>query len=255
MSEIVRVELINGYVFRMLIDIYGKLGIVAIPIYFKKDCIEIYATGNMRSGERDIICAAHIDAEEIPDYYFDTKHANLKDADDPAYLIPIETDRFVKILKNFQKSNMLKLSIDTKNKNLCVSHESYRNEIPPIQISNHQDIEDFNIPDRPSVRIDITKFTGAMKNISSSFKSGEIHFEVFDNGLLIKNSNGSTEFGYIPEDAVGYITNVSVKFARVFKLGSGVKGSVIKVYSSDNGILCLSHKIDTIGEHKIFLLS
>ena len=71
------VEITNGYVFRQIFELYDKLVMQGIPIFFKEDGITIRTGTTSTRGNRKIISDIELYTDDVIEYYINTDLATV----------------------------------------------------------------------------------------------------------------------------------------------------------------------------------
>lgn len=258
-------EITNGYVFRQIFELYTKLVVRDIPIFFSEDGITIrVGTGNKNG--RKLISNVEIIADDIIEYYFDENFSDVKAEKDTAALI-LEQFNINDIgfkLKSIAKTNAVRLFKYNNSKIVNIELKGIINNTNYIESNKYQSVEydlsGFNdITDTPNIKIEINHFCTNMKGLTRGDPE-YISFKVYPKGLEVESWNTSGvkmsegHWGNI-EGKTYYETKVNNSVIKALcKINSMAVYSIVKIYSSKKGYLKLSHKIADFGNHDIFLI-
>ena len=257
-------EITNGYVFRQIFELYDKLIINVIPIYFKENGF-ILRGGSGTNSKRKIVSDVEIFAEDIIDYYLNVDLATVPRTEDSGacFIEQINLNSLKTIFKSIAKSNSVKIYRTKDSNDIHIEVKGLTTEYSRISSSNYQtvnyDISEFdNLSETPNVKIDIGQFCSSMKGMTRG--DTEItNFKVFDKGLIIEGINNS---GFIVKDGkwgnkeeTSTETKVNSSIIKALcKISSIANYSIIKIFSNQNGYLKINHKVGDFGEHNIYLI-
>lgn len=255
-------EITNGYVFRQLFEIYDRLVVNVIPIYFKETGVTI-RTGIIDNG-KEIISDMEIFTDDIIYYYLNTALSTIpKNKKNKAcHVEQFNINKLKNIFKSISKSNSVRIFKLKDNEDISIEikgltiERSYLPKVSYQLIEN--DISHLNNDKIPNAKVDINQFCTTMKAMSRG-DVDIIIFKVYKHGLLIvgKNNNNenikSSSWGIIGNNC--YETKMNINIIKALcKISGTTFYSIIKVYSNKDGELKLTHKISDFGEHTIFLL-
>jgi len=258
-------EITNGYVFRQIFELYVKLVIQGIPIFFRDDVITIRAGSGNKNG-RKLVSNIEIFSDDIIDYHFNEELADIKANEDSPAII-VEQFNINDIGNNFKsiaKSNSVCLFKKKDAKHAAVQTKGLITDVSWIECAKYQSIEyDLSgfddIGEKPNMRIEINQFCSIMKGMTKGDPE-YISFKVYPKGLVVESwsSSGSRmrngSWGSV-EDKDFFETKVNNSVIKALcKINSMAIYSIIKVYSHKNGFLKLFHKIGDFGQHEIFLI-
>jgi len=257
-------EITNGYVFRQIFELYDKLIINVIPIYFKENGF-ILRGGSGTNSKRKIVSDVEIFAEDIIDYYLNVDLATVPRTEDSGacFIEQINLNSLKTIFKSIAKSNSVKIYRTKDSNDIHIEVKGLTTEYSRISSSNYQtvnyDISEFdNLSEIPNLKIDIGQFCSSMKGMTRG--DTEItNFKVFDKGLIIEGINNS---GFIVKDGkwgnkeeTSTETKVNSSIIKALcKISSIANYSIIKIFSKKNGYLKINHKVGDFGEHNIYLI-
>lgn len=259
-------EITNGYVFRQIFELFDKLVIQGIPIFFKEDGITIRTGTNGTRNERKLVLDIEIFSEDIFEYYLDPELASQPATDKtPACHVEQFNINIIKnILKSITKSYSIRIYKTTESDDILISMRSVTTEHAKISPVRYQaldyDFSSFNdTPDTPNIKIEINQFCVNLKSMARG-DTDYTSFKVYPNALLVEgcNSNGvvmkDANWGEINEDEEYFETKVNTSIIKaLYKINSMTYNSIVKVYSCKKGHLKLSHRISDFGEHNIYL--
>ena len=255
-------EITNGYVFRQIFEIYDRLIVNVIPIYFKESGVTIRTSA--RNNGREIISDIEIFTDDIINYYLNPELASFPKDDDhkACHVEQFNINKLKSIFKSISKSNSVRLFKRKDNSDIIIEvkgvtiEQSVLNKISYQLVEN--DISNLNHDVYPNVKIDVNQFCICMKGMAR----GDIDciiFKVYENGLEIdgKNTNGdktkTSSWGLIKGEC--FETKVDVNIIKALcKISGTTFYSIIKIFSKRNGEIRLHHKISDFGEHNIYLL-
>lgn len=257
-------EITNGYIFRQIFELYVRLVIQTVPIFFKEDGITI-RTGSGSKNSRRIISDIEIFTEDIIHYYFNKELANIKETEETSsftveqFNIKEIGDNFKSITKTgairiFKKEGSKHANVEFKNLTTdtswleCIKFRSIEYDLSPFD----------SLMDRPNIKIEINQFCSVMKSMTRG-KPEYISFKIFNNGLVIesRNSGGGlikkSKWGQIEGKFFETRANENVNKALCKVNNMSING-IIKFFSNRDKYLKLSHKIGDFGEHNIYLI-
>jgi hypothetical protein len=261
-------EITNGYAFRQIFELYSKLFIQGIPIFFKEDGMTI-RTGNSRKG-RQLISDIEIFGEDIIEYYFNKDLAKVKSTEETTAYTPEQFN--IGLLQNsfkaVAKNNSLRIYKTDDSPDTKVEIKGLTTQTSTIVFNKFHSIEydlsEFeDLTDVPNFKLEISQFCVTMKNIIRGDPE-YISFKVFKNGLAIESWNSA---GIMMNDSRWNVdekdykenkfleTKINTPIAKAFcKISSMTIHSIIKIFSDKKGYLKMSHKIADFGEHNIYLI-
>lgn len=257
-------EITNGYVFRQIFELYIKLVIQGIPLFFKEDGVTIRAGSGNKNGRR-LISNIEIFADDIIDYYFNEELADIKAGEETPAII-VEQFNINDVGNNFKsiaKSNSVRLFKEKGAKCAGVQTKGLITDISWIECTKYQSIEyDLSgfddIEDKPNIKIEINQFCSIMKGMTKGDPE-YISFKVYPKGIEVESwsSSGTLmrngNWGHIEGEPFETKVNHSV-IKALCKINSMANHSIVKFYSNKDGYLKLVHKIGDFGEHSIFLI-
>lgn len=256
-------EITNGYVFRQIFELYDKLVINSIPMFFKESGVTIRACVFSTRDNRKLISDAEIYTEDIISYYINTDLSTVKgDEDTPACQIEkINMNTVKSVLKSISKANSVRLYKTTLSDDICIEIKGLTVENSKITSGKFQntdyDISPFKgLPEEPNIKIDIGQFCTTMKGIMRD--TDFTIFKVFDGGMIVEGRN--TIGSVVKDNRWGKTTGesfsckVGTNFVKALcKINGMANYSIIKVYSNTDGQFKLNHKIGDFGEHNIYI--
>lgn len=257
-------EITNGYVFRQIFELYDKLVINSIPIFFKESGVTIRACILSTRDNRKLISDIEIFTDDVIEYYINTDITtiNNEDSDTPCQIEKISMNTVKSVLKSISKSNSVRLYKTTNSDDICIEIKGVTVENSKITTGRYQssdyDISSFDdIPEQPNIKIDISQFCTTMKGIMRD--TDFTIFKVYDNGLIVEGHN--TIGSVVKDNRWGntsdnnyYECKVGTNFVKAFcKINGMANYSIIKVFSNKDGAFKLNHKIGDFGEHNIYV--
>lgn len=265
-------EITNGYVFRQIFELYDRLVIQGIPVFFKEDGITIRTGTSGSRNNRKLISDIEIYTDDIIKYEIDTNLATIpRDNDlgeEPCHIEQFSIGNMRNICKSIAKSNNIRMYKTTECDDVIIEVRGLTTEKSRLISGKYQsinyDISHFiENKSKPNIKIDINQFCTTLKGMTRG-EAEYTSFKVFERGLLVEGKNslnqtmkdgrwGNVPDEYINEDYVETKVNSSIVKA-IYKISSMSTYSIVKVSSIENGYLKLSHKISDFGEHNIFLL-
>lgn len=256
-------ELTNGYVFRQIFEMFDKLVIDSIPIYFKECGVTIRASALSTRDQKIFTSDIEIFTDDIIEYYINTDLTTIKNkcSETPCQIEEINMTTVKTVLKSITKAKSVRLYKTTDNTDICIEIKGVNKEISKITSakpkSSDHDISKFeDLPDTPNVKIDIGQFCDTMKGITRD--TDFTNFKIYQKGLVIEARNrlGSV----VKENSWGYVTGkfyecaVGTNFTKALcKINSMANYSIVKIYSNKDKRFKLNHKIGDFGEHNIYI--
>ena len=267
-NEIIyNVEITNGYVFRQIFELYDKLIIEGIPIYFKESGITI-RTGT--SGSRDarkLISDIEIFTDDIINYYMNKEFANIKGTEENSscYIEELNINTVKSIFKSIAKSNSVRIYKTTHSDDVFIEIKGMSDEQARLTTSRqrkvHYDISEYQDElTEPNLKIEISQFCTTMKGMTRG-DSEYTSFKVFEKGMKIEGKNGTAsilkqmKWGEVDDELEFCETGVNSSSIKALTKISGMSNySIIKIFSEKDGLVRLNHKIGDFGEHNIYLI-
>ncbi len=257
-------EITNGYVFRQIFELYDKLVINSIPMFFKKSGVTIRTCVLSTRDNRKLISDIEIFTDDIIDYYVNTDLTTIKEneSETPCQIEKISMNTVKSVLKSISKSNSVRLYKTTSIDEICIEIKGITIESSKITSGRYQnldyDISQFgDISDTPNIKIDIGQFCSTMKGIMRD--TDFTIFKVYPNGVIIEGRN---TIGSVVKDNKWGITGgedfyeckVGTNFIKALcKINGMANYSIIKLFCNKNGCFKLNHKIGDFGEHNIYV--
>ena len=259
------IELTNGYVFRQIFEIYDRLIVNVIPIYFKENGVTIRTSS--KNNNKEIVSDIEIFTDDIINYYLNPKLASIPNTKNKkaCHIEQFNINKLKSIFKSISKSNSVRLYKYSDSEDIVIEIKGVTNEQSVLNKVSYQlienDISSLNNTIEPNVRVDTNQFCTTMKGMSR----GDINlitFRVYDKGLIVigNNNNGDkskfSSWGKIEEEDTNYYeTSIDVNVIKALcKISGTTFYSIIKIFSNKSGELRLHHKISDFGEHNIYLL-
>jgi len=258
-------EITNGYVFRQIFELYDKLVINNIPIFFKESGVTIRASILSTRDNRRLISDIEIFTDDVIEYYINTDLTTIKkeDSPNPCQIEKISMNTVKSVLKSISKSNSVRLYKTTDSQDICI-------EIKGVTIENSKitsvkckssdngisDIED-DLPDLPNIKIDIGQFCTTMKGIMRD--TDFTIFKIYKNGLIVEGRN--TIGSVVKDNRWGNVEGdewseckVGTNFVKALcKINGMANYSIIKIFCNKDGCFKLNHKIGDFGDHNIYI--
>lgn len=272
-------EITNGYVFRQIFELYDKLVIEGIPMYFKDTGITIRTGSSSSRDSMKLISDIEIFTDDIIHYYMNEDLATIKKSDEQesaCYIEELNINTVKSVFKSIAKSNSVRIYKTTLCDDVFIEIRGLTTEHSRLTTNKfrkfHYDISEYQDDfEKPNLKIEISQFCTTMKGMTRG-DAEYTSFKVFPEGMMIEGRNGTgsitkdMRWGKLPDqDDVAieieydkddyYETKVSSSSIKALTKISGMSNySIIKIISSRNGLLRLSHKIGDFGEHNIYLV-
>lgn len=259
---IFNIEITNGYVFRQIFEIYDRLIVNVIPIYFKESGVTIRTSA--RNNGREIISDIELFTEDLISYYLNPELASFprRSEQKACHVEQFNINKLKSIFKSISKSNSVRIYKLATESDIYIEVKGITNEQSVLNKISYQlvenDISQLNHDLYPNVRVDVNQFCTCMKGMTRG-DIDYIIFRVFKEGLEIngKNTNGDktkrSVWGVVEGDY--FETKVDVNIVKALcKISGTTFYSIIKIFSRRNGEVRLHHKISDFGEHNIYLL-
>lgn len=272
-------EITNGYVFRQIFELYDKLVIEGIPMYFKESGITIRTGSSSSRDSMKLISDIELFTDDIIHYYMNEDLATIKkseDQDTACYIEELNINTVKSVFKSIAKSNSVRIYKTTLCDDIFIEIRGLTTEHSRLTTNKfrkfHYDISEYQDElAKPNLKIEISQFCTTMKGMTRG-DAEYTSFKVFPEGMMIEGRNGTgsitkdMKWGKLPEqedvavevefDEDDYFeTKVSSSSIKALtKIGGMSNYSIIKIISTRNGLLRLSHKIGDFGEHNIYLV-
>jgi len=259
-------EITNGYVFRQIFELYDKLIIEGIPIYFKDSGITIRTGTSGSRDSRKLISDIEIFTEDIIEYYMNEDLANIKgdENNSSCYIEELNINTVKSIFKSIAKSNSVRIYKTTESDDVFIEIKGVSSEHARLTTSRqrkvHYDISEYQDDNTiPNLKIEIGQFCNTMKGMTRG-DSEYTSFKVFEDGMRIEGKNGTASITkeMMWGDVEGedfFETGVnSSSIKALTKISSMSNYSIIKIFSHRDGLVRLNHKIGDFGEHNIYLI-
>ena len=260
------VEITNGYVFRQIFELYDKLVLYGIPIVFKESGITIRAGTSGTKGQRKLISDIEIYTDDIYEYYLNKELATTKGTDDQSacFVEQFNINTIRTIFKSVAKSNSIRMYKTTLSDTVMIDIKGLTTEHSRLLPTKYQGVDlDTSCFDNqnevPNVKIEITPFCSSMKGMTRGDPE-YTSFKVYKTGLLVASMGPSgslmkdNRWGNVETDNF-YETKVNLNVIKALcKINGMVNYSIVKIFSSNNGCMKISHKISDFGEHNIYLI-
>ena len=196
-KTIYSVEITNGYVFRQIFELYDKLIIQGIPVFFKEDGITIRTGTTSSRGGRKLISDIEIFSDDLIEYYLDKDLATIPASEDESAcsIEQFNINTIRNIFKSISKSNSVRIFKTTASDDVFIDIKGLTTEHSRVTPSKYQTINhDFsafdNISSSPNIRIEINQFCSTMKGMTRG-DAEYTSFKVFPNALLVEGRNGT----------------------------------------------------------------
>lgn len=265
------VEITNGYVFRQIFELYDKLVMQGIPIFFKEDGITIRTGTSSTRGNRKLISDIEIYTDDVIDYYLNVDLATVPASENESAccIEQFNINTIRNIFKSIAKSNSVRIFRTTMSNDIFIDIKGLTTEHTRVSPNKYQSI-DYNfsafddLSDKANIKIEINQFCSAMKGMTRGDPE-YTSFKVFPKALIAesRNSTGNLmkdgRWGKITEEDISKKRYVETKInptiiKALCKINGMVNYSIIKIFSEQDGLLKLSHKIGDFGEHNIYLI-
>ena len=274
-------EITNGYVFRQIFELYVKLVIQFVQIFFSKDIITIRTGSGVKNG-RKIITSTELNPNDLINYYFNEKCADIKETEDNPAII-VEQFNITDIGNNFKsiaKTSGIQFYREKEKKITSFRILGLTTDTFWVNCSKYQpvnyDLSGFeDIPETPNIKIDIKQFCAQLKSMNKGDPECFV-FKVYKNALEIESRNSNDvilrkgSFGKIKgslsslsERVAGssdkeeeyFTTKVNSSVVDALgKINSMAIYSIVKIFCCKDGYLQISHKIGDFGNHNIYLI-
>ena len=259
------IEITNGYVFRQIFELYDKLIISSIPIFFKESGVTIRSKVISTRDNTKLVSDIEIYTDDVLEYYINTDITTVtnKESENPYQIEKISMSTIKSILKSISKSNSIRLFRTTKDQDIKIQIKGLNIENAKINSSIYDNI-DINILaidqmelTAANIKIDIGQFCSMMKGVTRD--TDKIVFKIYKNGIDIEGKNIAGTI--IKNNSYGDIStleyfecNTGVSFIKsLSKINSMVNYSIVKISSNRNGFIKFSHKVADFGEHNIYI--
>ena len=271
-------EITNGYVFRQIFELYDKLVIEGIPVYFKESGITIRTGTSSSRDSMKLISDIEIYTDDIINYYMNEDLASIKRTDEqsPCYIEELNINTVKSVFKSIAKSNSVRIYKTTLSDDVFIEIKGLTTEHSRLSTSKHRkvyyDLSDYQDDmEKPNIKIEISQFCTTMKGMTRG-DAEYTSFKVFQDGLMVEGRNGTgsitkdMRWGSLPDSNDPNIevdierdsyfeTKVSSPSIKALsKISSMTNYSIIKVFSFRDGLMRLNHKIGDFGEHNIYLV-
>lgn len=265
-------EITNGYVFRQIFELYDKLVIEGIPVYFKESGITIRTGTSSSRDSMKLISDIEIYTDDIISYYLNEDLATIKRSEDttPCYIEELNINTVKSVFKSIAKSNSVRIYKTTLSDDVFIEIKGLTTEHSRLSTSKyrkiHYDISEYQDDiEKPNLKIEISQFCTTMKGMTRG-DAEYTSFKVFAEGLMIEGRNGTgsitkdMRWGTIPSEteidkSSYYETKVSSSSIKALtKISSMSNYSIIKILSFRDGLMRLNHKIGDFGEHNVYLI-
>ena len=271
-------EITNGYVFRQIFELYDKLVIEGIPVYFKESGITIRTGTSSSRDSMKLISDIEIYTDDIINYYMNEDLATIKRTEDqsPCYIEELNINTVKSVFKSIAKSNSVRIYKTTLSDDVFIEIKGLTTEHSRLSTSKHRkvyyDLSEYQDDmEKPNIKIEISQFCTTMKGMTRG-DAEYTSFKVFDEGLMVEGRNGTgsitkdMRWGSLPDSNDPNIemeverdsyfeTKVSSPSIKALsKISSMTNYSIIKVFSFRDGLMRLNHKIGDFGEHNVYLI-
>ncbi len=271
-------EITNGYVFRQIFELYDKLVIEGIPVYFKESGITIRTGTSSSRDSMKLISDIEIYTDDIIDYYLNEDLATIKKTEDEpsCYIEELNINTVKSVFKSIAKSNSVRIYKTTLSDDVLIEIKGLTTEHSRLSTSKyrkvHYDVSEYQDEvEKPNLKIEINQFCTTMKGMTRG-DAEYTSFKVFPEGMMVEGRNGTgsitkdMRWGNVPgskdpnievdiDPSSFYETKVSSSSIKALtKISSMSSYSIIKIISFRDGLLRLNHKIGDFGEHNIYLI-
>lgn len=264
-TMIFSLEITNGYVFRQIFELYDKLIINNIPMFFKESGVTIRNCVFSSRDSRKLISDIEIFTDDVIEYYINTDLTTITKAesDTPCQIEKISMTTLKSVIKSISKSNSIRMYKTTESNDICIQIKGINIENARITSgvyqSNDYDISHFeDLPDTPNIKIDIGHFCNIMKGITRD--TDFTVFKVYDKGLVVEGSNNigtvlkDNEWGEVDSKDSFHQCKIGTNFIKALcKINGMASYSIVKLFCNRDKCFKLNHKIGDFGEHNIFL--
>lgn len=261
------IEITNGYVFRQIFELYDKLIISSIPMFFKESGVTIRSKVMSTRDNTKLISDVEIYTDDVLEYYINTDITTVtnKESENPYQIEKISMNTIKSILKSISKSNSIRLFRTTQDQDIKIQIKGLNVENAKLNSSIY-DNTDINILEidqleisETNIKIDIGQFCCMMKGITRD--TDKINFKIYKNGIEVEGKNMAGTI--IKNNTWGDVNsseyfecNTGVSFIKsLSKINSMVNYSIVKITSNRDGFIKFSHKVADFGEHNIYITS
>ena len=277
-TTIYSAEITNGYCFRQIFELYDKLVIEGIPVYFKESGITIRTGTSSSKNSMKLISDVEIFTDDIIHYYLNEDLATIKrtEEESPCYIEELNINTVKSVFKSIAKSNSVRIYKTTLSDDIFIEVKGFTTEHSRLTTSKyhriHYDVSKYQEEDTPpNLKVEISQFCTTMKGMTRG-DAEYTSFKVFPRGLKIEGRNGTGSitkdmcWGEVPHssnlnlqvevDRDSYKeTKVSSSSIKALSKINGMSNySIIKILSTTDGVLVLNHKVGDFGEHNIYLI-
>ena len=277
-TTIYSAEITNGYCFRQIFELYDKLVIEGIPVYFKESGITIRTGTSSSKNSMKLISDVEIFTDDIIQYYLNEDLATIKrtEEESPCYIEELNINTVKSVFKSIAKSNSVRIYKTTLSDDIFIEVKGLTTEHSRLTTSKyhriHYDVSKYQEEDTPpNLKVEISQFCTTMKGMTRG-DAEYTSFKVFPRGLKIEGRNGTGSitkdmcWGEVPHssnlnlqvevDRDSYKeTKVSSSSIKALSKINGMSNySIIKILSTTDGVLVLNHKVGDFGEHNIYLI-
>ena len=256
-------EITNGYVFRQIFELYDKLVINSIPMFFKESGVTIRASVLSTRDNKRLISDVEIFTDDVIDYYINTDLTTITSGQsgNPCQIEKLTMTTVKSILKSISKSNSIRLYKTTDCDDIRIQIKGANIENAKVTSSAYQnsdyDISQFdNIRETANVKVDIGQFCATMKGIvrDTDFTT----FRIYDKGIIVEGKNAinsiikNNQWGIIEGEY--HECTVGTNFIKALcKINGMANYSIVKFYCSADKCFKLNHKIGDFGEHNLYI--
>lgn len=262
----------DGYIFRQIFELYYKLQMDNVQMYFKENSITIIKA---RPGDHSLVSKIVFDTNQLLEYYLNEKEASISAIDssdgETCHIEDIDVEGFKDVLKEAQKQGKIKLfrivGEDAIRIQICGTKNTENDNEVTLRCGNpiidNIDLKGFKQPlNKPNCRILLCSFCAAISGTSKISESQQTKISVYEHGLKMGavSSVGTIDrvnkWGDTTEtDVQPHFIKVDNKIMKALvKLTSLCPNGIILVYAERDKVLRLIHKISYFAEHAIYLL-
>ena len=136
-------EITNGYVFRQIFELYDRLVINGIPIFFKESGVTIRTGTTSCRDNRKLISDVEIFTDDIIDYYINTDLTTVKsvDSEKPCQIEKISMSTVKSVFKSIAKSNSIRFYKTTMSEDIFIEIKGVTVEHSRISSGRYQNTD------------------------------------------------------------------------------------------------------------------
>ena len=166
-------EITNGYVFRQIFELYDKLVIEGIPVYFKESGITIRTGTSSSRDSMKLISDIEIYTDDIISYYLNEDLATIKKTEDEpsCFIEELNINTVKSVFKSIAKSNSVRIYKTTMSDDVFIEIKGLTTEHSRLSTSKyrkvHYDISEYQDDlEKPNLKIEISQFCTTMKGMT-----------------------------------------------------------------------------------------